>query len=92
MAELVTPKKLPLDGPTFAEIMDQNLLYVDKTEYIYNLFKKDPDHYFLTRPHRFGKTLLLSTIETLFSGDREPFQDLWIGQSDYDFPKHPVLY
>jgi hypothetical protein len=45
----------------------------------------------LSRPRRFGKTLLLDTIEELFSGNRDLFRDLWIGRSDYDFPKHPVI-
>ncbi|MCL1805157.1 MAG: ATP-binding protein, partial [Clostridiales bacterium] len=47
--------------------------------------------YFLSRPRRFGKSLLLDTISEVFSGDKELFKGLWIYDSDYDFPKHPVL-
>jgi hypothetical protein len=46
---------------------------------------------FLSRPRRFGKTLLLSTIQELFRGDRDLFKGLWIDRSDYDFEKHPTL-
>jgi hypothetical protein len=47
---------------------------------------------FLSRPRRFGKTLLLFTLEELFSGNRESFKGLWIDQSDYAFPRLPVLF
>ncbi|MDR1080903.1 MAG: ATP-binding protein, partial [Deltaproteobacteria bacterium] len=46
---------------------------------------------FLSRPRRFGKTLFLKTIDSLFQGDRKLFEGLWIGKSDYRFEKHPVL-
>jgi hypothetical protein len=49
-------------------------------------------NFFLSRPRRFGKTLLLRTLNELFTGDRGRFKDLWIGRSDYAFPKHPVIF
>jgi hypothetical protein len=66
------------------------MIYADKTEYIYNLLNK---HLvcFLCRPRRFGKSLLLSAIESLFSGERDLFKGLWIDSSDYSFQKHPVI-
>ncbi|MDR1310161.1 MAG: AAA family ATPase, partial [Deltaproteobacteria bacterium] len=84
-------KELPLGDSSFGEIIDRNLLYADKTRYIYGLVKSSKKNYFLSRPRRFGKTLLLSTIKELFSGNRERFRGLWIDKSDYAFPAHPVL-
>ena len=54
------------------------------------MIKKDK-YYFLSRPRRFGKSLLLDTIAEVFHGDRELFKGLWIDGSDYDFPVHPVI-
>ncbi|MDR1081451.1 MAG: AAA family ATPase [Deltaproteobacteria bacterium] len=85
-------KKLSLSDRTFREIIKRNVLYVDKTEYIFRMLNVDDFNCcFLSRPRRFGKTLLLSTIQELFQGNREFFNGLWIDQSDYDFEKHPVL-
>ncbi|MDR2140955.1 MAG: AAA family ATPase [Deltaproteobacteria bacterium] len=88
----MTLKQLPLDDQSFAEIIDDNLLYADKTRYIYELLRGSrKKSYFLSRPRRFGKTILLDTLEELFTGNRERFKGLWIERSDYDFPKIPVL-
>jgi hypothetical protein len=83
-------KDLPYSGQTFSKIIEDDLLYVDKTEYIYSLIKKGVC-YFLSRPRRFGKSLLLSAMEELFQGKRELFRGLWIDSSDYDFKKRPIL-
>ncbi|MDR1315050.1 MAG: AAA family ATPase, partial [Deltaproteobacteria bacterium] len=84
-------KVLPQGDPSFKKIILRNQLYADKTQYIYEMLKAS-DCCFLSRPRRFGKTLLLDTISELFQGDRDLFNDLWIGnQSDYGFPRHPVL-
>jgi hypothetical protein len=85
-------KEFALGNQTFAEIIDENLLYADKTKYVYDLVHSKKRNFFLSRPRRFGKTLLLETFYELFTGGRERFKDLWIGQSDYDFPKLPVIY
>jgi hypothetical protein len=82
---------LPFTDPTFQEIIQGNLLYADKTKYIH-LMIKDFKFVFLSRPRRFGKTLLLDVAEELFLGNQELFRDLWIGSdSDYAFQRHPVL-
>ncbi|MDR1315048.1 MAG: AAA family ATPase [Deltaproteobacteria bacterium] len=82
---------LPQGDPSFKKIILRNQLYADKTQYIYEMLKVS-DCCFLSRPRRFGKTLLLDTISELFQGDRDLFKDLWIGtQSDYGFERHPVL-
>ncbi|MDR2198034.1 MAG: ATP-binding protein [Deltaproteobacteria bacterium] len=83
-------KEIPKIIQTFSEVISDNMLYADKTEYIYNIIKKFKVC-FLCRPRRFGKSLLLSTIQSLFSGERELFKGLWIDSSDYTFQKHPVI-
>ncbi|MDR0548079.1 MAG: AAA family ATPase, partial [Deltaproteobacteria bacterium] len=67
-------KELPTGGQTFVEIINENLVYADKTLYIYNLVKSKDKHYFLSRPRRFGKSLLINTLKELFSGRPELFQ------------------
>lgn len=83
-------KKLPIGIQTFEKIIEENMLYVDKTEYIYN-FVTTGETYFLSRPRRFGKSLLISTFKSLFEGRRDLFKDLWIDGSDYDWRPHPVI-
>jgi len=83
-------KKLPLGIQSFRKIISGDYVYVDKTQYIYNLIN-NASYYFLSRPRRFGKSLLLDTIAEVFSGDKELFRGLWIHDSDCSFEKHPVL-
>ena len=83
-------KKLPIGIQTFRKIIEGNYVYIDKTKYIYDLMN-DASAYFLSRPRRFGKSLLVDTIAEAFSGDKELFKELWIYDSDYAFEKHPVL-
>ncbi|MDR2140178.1 MAG: AAA family ATPase, partial [Deltaproteobacteria bacterium] len=84
-------KEITKINQTFSEIISENMLYADKTEYIYNMVKKCKVC-FLCRPRRFGKSLLLSTIEALFLGQRELFKGLWIDSSGFAFETHPVIY
>ncbi|MCL1809035.1 MAG: ATP-binding protein [Clostridiales bacterium] len=83
-------KKIPIGIQNFREIKEGGYVYVDKTQYVYNLIE-DGKYYFLSRPRRFGKSLLIDTISEVFSGDRELFKGLWIYGSDYSFEKHPVI-
>jgi len=83
-------KKLPLGIQNFRKIIESDYVYVDKTQHIYNLMN-DVSYYFLSRPRRFGKSLLLDTIAEVFGGDSELFKDLWIYDSGYNFKKHPVI-
>ena len=83
-------KKLPLGLQSFRKIVDGDYVYVDKTQYIYNLINNGC-YYFLSRPRRFGKSLLLDTIAEAMSGNKELFKDLFIYDSDYNFEKYPVL-
>jgi len=71
-------KNLPISIQTFSDLMTQDYLYVDKTKEINNLFARGGKYYFLSRPRRFGKTLLVSTLKEIFSGNKELFKGLWI--------------
>jgi hypothetical protein len=87
----MTPKqKYPLGIQTFSEIREENYLYVDKTALIYDLVQSGKV-YFLSRPRRFGKSLLVSTFEALFSGQKALFDGLAIAETDYDFAVYPVI-
>ncbi len=84
-------KRLPIGVSTFEKLLSENYLYVDKTEIIYDLITKGR-FYFLSRPRRFGKSLFISTLKEIYAGNKELFKDLWIGESDYDWEKFPVIY
>ena len=83
-------KKLPLGIQTFKDIIHGEYVYADKTQYVYSLMN-DARYYFLSRPRRFGKSLLLDTIAEAFGGCKELFKGLAIYDSDFTFEKHPVL-
>ncbi|MEA1901748.1 MAG: AAA family ATPase [Thermodesulfobacteriota bacterium] len=83
-------KRLPVGIQTFRKLIDGNYLYVDKTEYIHKLIVQG-SVYFLSRPRRFGKSLLISTLNEIFEGEKELFKDLWIYKADYAWEKHPVV-
>ncbi|MBA3954839.1 AAA family ATPase [Candidatus Dependentiae bacterium] len=85
-------KNLPRDVSDFEKMITQNYVYVDKTQYIYNLYATGDTHHFLSRPRRFGKSLLVSTLKELFSGNKELFKDLWIGSSDYKWQEYSVIH
>lgn len=82
-------KKLPIGLSSFSEIIENNYLYVDKTIFIASLAEQK--YFFLSRPRRFGKTLLLDTIEQAFSGKKNLFKDLYL-ENNWEWDnKHPVL-
>ncbi|MGH7450263.1 MAG: AAA family ATPase [bacterium] len=83
-------KKLPVDVHDFNDMITGDHVYVDKTQYIHKM-ATEGTYYFLSRPRRFGKTLLVSTLEHLFAGHKELFEDLWIENADWDWQPHPVL-
>jgi len=86
-------KTLPIGVSTLESIINSDALYVDKTEIIYQLIKgRTPKRYFFSRPRRFGKSLTCSTLEAIFNGRKELFNNLWIGQSDFEWKKRPVIY
>lgn len=84
-------KKLSIGVQSFSKLIEEDFIYVDKTEFIYKLIKRG-SYYFLSRPRRFGKSLLISTIKELYSGNRKLFESSFIGQSDYEWPEHPIIH
>ena len=84
-------KYLPIGVQNFEKIIRDDLLYVDKTRQVYDLIRKG-SLYFLSRPRRFGKTLLVSILANIFKGKKELFKDLYIGkETGYEFEAFPVL-
>ena len=83
-------KPLPIGIQSIEKLLEGKYLYIDKTEYIYNLLKSSGYH-FLSKPRRFGKSLLLSTLEAVFLGRRELFKGLWIDKSDYKWEEYSVI-
>jgi len=84
-------KKLPIGLQNFREIIESGYLYVDKTRQIYDLLDKGK-LYFLSRPRRFGKSLLLTTLRYIFDGRKDLFEGLYIAEkTDYNWRQHPVL-
>ena len=71
-------RKLPIGISDFKKLREENFIYVDKTKYIYKLITEGGGYYFLSRPRRFGKSLLISTISYLFQSKRELFKGLYI--------------
>ncbi|MDR1166315.1 MAG: AAA family ATPase, partial [Deltaproteobacteria bacterium] len=88
-----TTRGLPVGCADFPYIRQNNLIYADKTELIYKLVTKKTSKtpYFLSRPRRFGKTLLLSVIKAIFDGRRDLFEGLAIYDKEFDWEPHPVL-
>lgn len=86
-------KKLyPIGIQTFEEIRQNNYLYIDKTEYIYCMTHTSGKYFFLSRPRRFGKSLLLSTFGSYFEGKKELFEGLAIEKLEKDWNSYPVLH
>ena len=83
-------KRLPIGQSSFENIINENNLYVDKTAKIYELITSTKFN-FLSRPRRFGKSLLVSTLKNIFLGNQELFKDLWIYKSDWKWEKYPII-
>ncbi len=83
-------KQLPIGIQDFSRLIQGGYLYVDKTESLWRLIASYTAC-FLSRPRRFGKSLLISTLEEIFSANTDLFKGLWIEQSDCAWPKHPVV-
>ena len=85
-------KYYPIGIQTFSEIITKNYLYIDKTEYVYNMTHFGKKYIFLGRPRRFGKSLLVSTLLSYFEGKRELFKGLAIEQLEQEWTEYPVLH
>ena len=84
-------KIYPIGIQSFEKIRRNGYFYIDKTALIYRLVKTG-SYYFLSRPRRFGKSLLISTLEAYFSGVRALFEGLALEQLEKEWKKHPVLH
>ena len=84
-------KKLPIGISTFDKMSQGNYLYVDKTRTIVELITQGGGYYFLSRPRRFGKSLLVSTLKEIFLGHQELFQGLYI-YDNIEWTPHPVIH
>ena len=88
----MAPLKLyPVGIQTFSELITKNLLYVDKTEYVYRMTHSGGKYFFLSRPRRFGKSLLTSTFRSYFEGRKDLFKGLAIEKLETEWTEYPVL-
>ena len=76
---------------TFDKIIEGGYLYIDKTGFVHDL-ATNYSYVFLSRPRRFGKSLLSSTFHSYFKGDKELFNGLKAGELKKEWTKHPVLH
>ena len=83
-------KNLPIGIQTFEKLISQDSLYNDKTQLIYELISSG-SAYFLSRPRRFGKSLLISTLEAIFKGKKALFKGLWLEHSNWQWQEYPVI-
>lgn len=85
-------KLYPIGMQTFSEIREEDFFYVDKTEYIYRMTHTSGKYFFLARPRRFGKSLLVSTMQSYFEGKKELFKGLAIDKLEKEWTEYPVLH
>ena len=85
-------KKISTSTFNFDNIISNDFLYVDKTDYVQKLVRPEFGEYFLSRPRRFGKSLLVSTLKAVFQGRRDLFKGLAIDKMDYDWKTYPVIH
>ena len=83
-------KRLPVGIQTFSEVIDLDCLYIDKTEYIWNMIHLSK-YIFLSRPRRFGKSLLVSTLQAYYEGRKNLFKGLFIETVEKEWTEYPVL-
>ena len=85
-------KRCPIGIQTFEEIINKDYLYIDKTEYIYRMANGASKYCFLSRPRRFGKSLLTSTLHCYFAGKKDLFKGLAIEKLETEWTEYPVLH
>jgi len=87
-----TMKPITTSVYTFSKLIEGGFLYVDKTSEIHALLQPAFAQYFLARPRRFGKSLLISTLKAIFQGRRDLFEGLSIASTDYEWKPYPVIH
>ena len=85
-------KKLTSSVYTFEKLITSDCLYIDKTEYIWQLLEQPYGTFFLARPRRFGKSLTLSTLKAVFQGKKDLFKGLALESKPYDWKEYPVIH
>ena len=85
-------KQIPEDTGSFLNVRSGDMLYVDKTAYLYRLVSSSRKCFFIARPRRFGKSIMITTLKEIFNGRKDLFEDLAIAKTDYEWKKHPVLH
>ena len=85
-------KLYPIGIQTFERIRKEDKFYIDKTEYVYRMTHTDGTYFFLSRPRRFGKSLLVSTFQSYFEGRKDLFEGLAIEKLEKDWTEYPVLH
>ncbi|MDD6026143.1 MAG: AAA family ATPase, partial [bacterium] len=85
-----TLKRLPVGIQTYEKLVDNDCLYIDKTEFIPKMIAHS-SYIFLSRPRRFGKSLLVSTLQAYFEGRKELFEGTYIGGVEKEWTAYPVL-
>ena len=81
----------PIGIQNFEKLRKEGCVYVDKTALMYKMVKEG-NYYFLSRPRRFGKSLLISTLEAYFLGKKELFEGLAVAELEKDWVEYPVLH
>ena len=84
-------RNLPIGIQSFEKLRESNCLYVDKTQFVYDL-AQTYSPYFLSRPRRFGKSLLVSTMKAYFEGKKELFTGLALEKLEKDWIEYPIVY
>ena len=87
----INDRRLPVGIQSFEVIREGGYLYVDKTDIIWQLANRDKKYNYLSRPRRFGKSVLVDTLEAYFLGKKELFEGLKIMQMETDWVKRPVI-
>ena len=90
--DMMQRRLYPVGIQTFSKIREDNYLYIDKTEYVYRMTHSASSYVFLSRPRRFGKSLLTSTLHSYFEGRKELFEGLAIERLETEWTRYPVLH
>ena len=86
-----TARKYPVGIQTFSRLREEGYLYIDKTDLVWKMTKESP-FVFLNRPRRFGKSLLTTTLEAYFKGQKELFEGLKIMDLETEWARYPVIH
>ncbi|SHN11498.1 AAA family ATPase [Halanaerobium congolense] len=84
-------KDITVSKANFEEIIKDDFIYVDKTEFLYKIISSREPYFFLSRPRRFGKTLFVDTLEKFYQGKKELFEGLYIFNQDWNWEEHPII-